>query len=117
MDYAVISDIHLGHDVYALPRPETAANVERINKNLSMFFDRLTTRAASLGKPVTLVILGDLFDFCKASFQYTETDRAELDWCEGAERNGLPVTEKNTAWKLRRIAVPHRPVFASLGRL
>ena len=44
MDYVVISDIHLGHDIYALPRPDSEANIANINKNLSRFIDRITYR-------------------------------------------------------------------------
>src|SRR5687767_4702340 len=98
MDYVVISDIHLGHDVYVLHGPQQEARIELINKNLSIFIDRQTARSVQMRKPCTLVVLGDFIDFCKASFDYSDDDKRDLDWDEAAVQDGLPVTERNMAW-------------------
>src|SRR5262245_31880841 len=117
MDYIVISDIHLGHDVYVIHGEEQQRRIDVINKNLSLFVDRQTERCAHLGKRCTLAILSDFIEFCKASFSYSEEDKAELDWTDTAVRDGLPVTERNMAWKTRGIARFHKPIFESFARL
>ena len=103
MDYVVISDLHLGFDVYAVDNEAARRRIDRINHNLAAFLHGHADRGSRLGRTLTLVVLGDFLELCKASFAYTEADKAELDWHERAVVDGLLGTERNMAWKARRI--------------
>ena len=112
----VISDIHLGEDLYAEGHPALDAYVHALNRELADFI-----AAHRDGAPTHLVINGDMFDFVKLARMPMPKRRKRrkkprpLDAEASAAAPVLEAESSEIVSRLRHIAEVHAPLFDELS--
>jgi UDP-2,3-diacylglucosamine pyrophosphatase LpxH len=118
-DVVILSDLHWGEG-----RDPDSGHVSRLEDffydlEMAEFLDHHQLRATEQGRPLRLILAGDVFDFLLVG---SVPDREEcrslgLRPRRQERKFGLRATEPGSVWKLDRIVRGHPVLFDALGRL
>ena len=106
-DIIILSDLHLGEACKDIPRIDYLKAGDIFDRHISSFLQYKTGQAAS-GRPMRLILGGDLLDFLQVTI-------APADAAESARTYGLGNTQDESTWKLLKLAERHRAVFVHLA--
>ncbi len=118
-DVVILSDLHWGEG-----RDPDTGRVSRLEDffydlEMAEFLDHQCRRAEGEGRPLRLILAGDVFDFLLVTSVPDEAtcQRLGLRPRRQERKFGLRATEPGSVWKLDRIVRGHPALFAALGRL
>ncbi len=118
-DVVILSDLHWGEG--RDPDTGRASRLEDFFYDLELaeFLDHQCQRVATAGRPLRLILAGDVFDFLLVgSVPDAVTARRLGIRIRRQERKfGLRATEPGSIWKLDRIVRGHPVLFDALGQL
>jgi UDP-2,3-diacylglucosamine pyrophosphatase LpxH len=118
-DVVILSDLHFGEG--RDPATGRASRLEDFFYDLELaeFVDHQRARAQAEGRPLRLLLAGDVFDFLLVTScpDQEEAARLGLPPRRTERKFGLRPTEPASVWKLDRIIHGHPAIFAALGRL
>lgn len=118
-DIYIVSDLHL-----SLGRPRGKRNYKRLESffydtHFARFVDHILRERRRRGRPVTLLLGGDVFDFLTVTEvpSRAEAQQYGIVVTNALRRVGLSSTSRHVNWKLERIIEGHPAFFDALGRL
>ncbi len=118
-DIVILSDLHLGPG----RNPETGrwSRLEDFfyDRELTAFLEHARVQAAEAGRPLRLILNGDVFDFIAVTEvpKRKEARRLGFRLRRHERKFGLRPTPRASKWKIQRILAGHRPVLRALAGL
>ena len=118
-DIVILSDLHLGPG----RNPETGrwSRLEDFfyDRELTAFLEHARTTAEESGRPLRLILNGDVFDFLAVTEHPTRKQSRELGLrlSRHERKFGMRPTPRASKWKIQRILKGHRSVLQALAAL
>jgi UDP-2,3-diacylglucosamine pyrophosphatase LpxH len=117
-DVFISSDLHLCEGWDLEKHRYARLEVFFYDQEFSRWLERVHEEAAARGRPVLLLLNGDVFDFLGVTKVPSPEEARALGFklTRAETRFGLASSERKSAWKMERIIAGHRPFFVALAR-